>query len=227
VILPRFVRLDGGTFTMGADGRGRDESPAHLVTLRPFLAATSPVTNAEYACYLAETGLEPPPFLGDERFAHPAQPVVGVSWHDAAHYCEHLKTVSGLQFRLPTEAEREFAALGGLERADWPWPGNSHPGEATISAMDRPHPPLSECGNGHGLLCMADNVHEWCSDWYGRDYYAQSPAVGPCGPAEGMRRASRGGSWRHREKVTRVTARSSLPPAYRYSDYGFRVYATP
>ena len=72
---------------------------------------------------------------------------------------------------------------------------------------------------------MADNVHEWCSDWYARDYYVDSPRMDPRGPADGTRRASRGGSWRHRIKFTRVSARSSLSPNYRYNDYGFRVYA--
>jgi formylglycine-generating enzyme required for sulfatase activity len=71
---------------------------------------------------------------------------------------------------------------------------------------------------------MAENVHEWCSDWYGKEYYAVSPLDDPRGPESGVRRASRGGSWRHREKVTRVSARSSIPPEFRYSDYGFRVY---
>jgi formylglycine-generating enzyme required for sulfatase activity len=72
---------------------------------------------------------------------------------------------------------------------------------------------------------MAENVHEWCSDWYDANYYGQSPAVSPRGPDTGVRRASRGGAWRHSVKFTRLTARSSLPPDYRYNDYGFRVYA--
>jgi formylglycine-generating enzyme required for sulfatase activity len=84
---------------------------------------------------------------------------------------------------------------------------------------------MEACGNGYGLLCMADNVHEWCSDWYGPRYYEESPTESPAGPECGTRRASRGGAWRHREKVTRVSARSSIPPEYAYSDYGFRVYS--
>ena len=91
--------------------------------------------------------------------------------------------------------------------------------------MEHPHIPLDACRNGYGLYCMADNVHEWCSDWYDRNFYVGSPEHAPIGPASGVRRASRGGSWRHRIKFTRVSARSSLSPNYRYNDYGFRVYA--
>jgi len=72
---------------------------------------------------------------------------------------------------------------------------------------------------------MAENVHEWCSDWYSPTYYAESPSDNPRGPAAGVRRASRGGAWRHREKTTRINARSSLVPEFRYSDFGFRVCA--
>ena len=126
----------------------------------------------------------------------------------------------------PTEAEREFAALGGFEGGDWPWLGDRHPAVEAIDAMDRPHAPLPACANGYGLSCMAENVHEWCSDWYAADYYTVASEDSPRGPAEPTkRRASRGGSWRHREKVTRINARSSLDPTFRYADFGFRVYA--
>ena len=77
--------------------------------------------------------------------------------------------------------------------------------------------------NAFGLYNMADNVHEWCLEWYGKDYYKLSPARDPGGPETGSRRASRGGSWRHQIKVTRSSARSSLDPSFRYTDYGFRV----
>ncbi|MEO8541569.1 MAG: SUMF1/EgtB/PvdO family nonheme iron enzyme, partial [bacterium] len=130
----------------------------------------------------------------------------------------------GGQFRLPTEAEREFAALGGLTGGDWPWKPANDAFVARVNALDGPHVPGSECANGYGLRCMAENVHEWCLDFYDAAFYAVSPTENPLNSAKAKRRSSRGGSWRHREKTTRINARSSLDPTFRYSDFGFRVY---
>ena len=226
--LPELVALPGGDFVMGNDAGLTDERPAHRVTLSPFRAAVRPVSNEEYALFLASTGYEAPPFLLDESFNPPQQPVVGVSWFDAVAYCQWLSAQTGARCRLPAEAEREFAALGGLAGVDWPW-GNVAPSQRAelrdIVAGTQPHMPTELCANGYGLLCMADNVHEWCSDWYAPDYYASSPEEAPRGPESGKRRASRGGSWRHQVKFNRVSSRSSLDPGFRYNDYGFRVYA--
>ena len=224
-LLPAMAHVPGGTFLMGRANSRPDERPVHEVTVRAFRAAVSPVTNCEYARFVDATGAPAPPFQHEERFAGPDQPAVGISWFDAVAYCEWLCGMTGTPFRLPTEAEREFAAPGGLPGGDWPWSGSRHPCADVIDAFDRPHVPMPTCANGYGLRCMAENVHEWCSDWYSATYYAVSPRESPAGPSEGTRRASRGGSWRHREKVTRINARSSIPPEFRYSDYGFRVYA--
>ena len=229
LIVPELALVPGGSFVMGNDRGRADERPAHRLSLPAFRAGIGPVTNAEYLANVDAAGREPPPFSRDERFSQPEQPVVGVSWHDAVDYCRWLSTAMDRHFRLPTEAEREYAALGGLEGADWPW-GEALPAERgsqsrEVAALTRPHGPHPDCRNGYGLLCMADNVHEWCSDWYDAGYYARSAAASPQGPGSGVRRASRGGSWRHVVKFTRVTARSSLDPSYHYNDYGFRVYA--
>ena len=213
---------------MGNDGGRADERPAHRVELEPFRAAVRPVSNAEYAAFVEASGREAAPFVQDERFSQPLQPVAGVSWHDAVAYCAWLSAETGVSVRLPTEAEREFAALGGLEAADWTW-GNEAPESIEalreIVRLERPHIPGPKCANGNGLLCMVDNLHEWCSDWYDPAYYACSPEVSPRGAAAGRRRASRGGSWRHQVKFNRISARSSLDPSFRYNDYGFRAYA--
>ena len=90
-------------------------------------------------------------------------------------------------------------------------------------AIEQPDLVGQDPPNGYGLHNMGDLVHVWCSDWYAADYYRWSPLADPQGPATGVRRASRGGSWRHRIKVTRCAARSSLPPDRTFTDYGFRV----
>jgi len=220
--------VPGGEYLMGNDGGRSDEQPAHSVTVGPFLAATSPVSNQEYLAFVDATGHRQPPFLEDQRFSDPEQPVVGISWHDATAYCAWLTSVAGLRFRLPTEAEREFASRGGLPTVDWPWEDadvEGHPDYERIANLDRPHVAVEACANGYGLRCMAENVHEWCSDWYDARYYTVSTADNPTGPATGRRKVSRGGSWRHSVKFTRLTARASLVPDYRYNDFGFRVYA--
>jgi formylglycine-generating enzyme required for sulfatase activity len=219
VRVPELVAIPAGSFRMGNDRGRADERPARVVSVGAFRAGVRPVSNAEYAGFVGATGYESPPFVNEPRFAAPDLPVVGVSWFDAVAYCEWLSGVTGTCYRLPTEAEREYAARGGLEDADWPW-GNAaprlRPELQEIACDDGPHAPTSLCANGYGLKCMADNVHEWCSDWYA-SYGAPSET--------GRRRASRGGSWRHEVKFNRVSARSSLDPAFRYNDYGFRVYA--
>ncbi len=222
VPVPELVAIPGGLLRMGKADSRPDEAPVHEVEIAPFRAGVRPVTNREFAAFVEATGATPPPFLGEERFAVEDGPVVGVNWFDATAYCAWLSEQTGIAFRLPTEAEREYGALGGLPGGDWPWLGEHHPEQEVIDAMDGPHVPLASCANGYGLFCMAENVHEWCANWY-RPYDAEDP--GAPGPAKTPRRASRGGSWRHREKTTRVNARSSLSPVFRYSDFGMRVYA--
>lgn len=222
------IALAGGRFVMGSDHDRRDEAPAHPVSVAPFRAARAPVTNADYALFVEATGAPPPSFAALNGFAAPDLPVVGISWHEAVAFCAWLSRQSGVRLRLPTEAEREYAARGGLAGSSWPdavagWPDDAQ--RRFVAEIDAPHVPAAACANGFGLRCMADNVHEWCSDWYDRAWYARSPSESPVGPDQGVRRSSRGGSWRHKIKFTRVSARSSLVPTYRYNDYGFRVYA--
>ncbi|OAI38543.1 hypothetical protein AYO38_09550 [bacterium SCGC AG-212-C10] len=221
VRVPEFVVVPAGAFRMGCETGLPDEQPVRHVTLASFLAGKYPVTNEQYDAFVRDAGLVESCFRSEPRFADPCQPAVGVSWHDATSYCAWLSRTTGLQVRLPAEAEREYAAAGGLT-GDWPWPGPAHPAQREIDAMTAPHVARAACANGYGLFCMAENVHEWCSDWYAKDAYALE-ATG--GPVSGTRKVARGGSWRHRDKTTRITARASLPPDFRYSDFGFRVYA--
>ena len=208
---------------MGDDNQRADERPAHRVAVSAFRMAVLPVTNEDYAIFLAAAGCEPPRFWSDPAFNHPRQPVVGVSWHDAVAYCDWLSDVAGVRYRLPTEAEWEKAALGGVDGATYPWGDSSF--EPTGGRFEQQStwqvgaaPP-----NGYGLIDIGFNIHEWCSDWYDPTYHAVSPDRDPQGPPTGKRRSSRGGAWRHLIKISRCSARSSIPPEYRYNDYGFRV----
>lgn len=228
-ITPLLLPIPGGEFVMGDDLGRLDEQPAHRVWVRAFRLAHFPITNVEYGRYLALEGPAEPRFWRDERFNRPEQPVVGVSWFDAVAYCKWLTGLTGRLHRLPTEAEREYAALGGLGAARYPW-GQAEPEligawARGAAGQDRPVPVSGAAPNGFGLCHMQDNIHEWCSDWYGRTYYAESPVEDPRGPPFGDRRASRGGAWRHDLKFSRIASRSSLPPHLRYNDYGFRVVA--
>ena len=228
--LPTVMRIPAGWFLMGCDSGQDNEKPVHRVWIDEFSLAACQVTNADYARFLRATASLPPPFSSDPALNSPEQPVVGISWFEAVAYCEWLSTISSKHFRLPTEAEWERAARGGQNSATlFPW-GDELP--QSLTAYSRrcadfwktgPEPVGLGDANPFGLFNMCDNVHEWCSDWFAADYYSLSPERNPGGPATGERRASRGGSWRHHIKMSRCAARSSIPPSFQYTDYGFRV----
>jgi formylglycine-generating enzyme required for sulfatase activity len=232
---PQLARISEGWFWMGSeagqDHAGQDhvgqdnERPLHRVWVDEFQLACCTVTNAAYAHFARATGNPPAPFCGNPDFNHPEQPVVAVSWFDAVKYCEWLSLSTGQSYRLPTEAEWERAARGGVESQLYPW-GDAPP--QSLPDYEKrwkkgPEPVAQYAPNAFGLYDICENVHEWCSDWYQASYYAVSPARNPAGPDQGDRRASRGGSWRHHIKASRCAARSSIPPEFHYADYGFRV----
>ncbi len=223
-IAPAMVRIPEQWFWMGCETGRDDEKPVHRVWVDSFELAAHQVTNAEYQHFLAATGASLPPSWAQSNFDDPRMPVVAVSWHEAVAYCEWLSAIVGKSYRLPTEAEWECAARGGSENRLYPW-GDSPP-ESLPDYADRWKNGPERVGlyapNAYGLYNMGDNVHEWCADWYDAAYYQFSPDRNPQGPAEGSRRASRGGSWRHHIKVSRSAARSSIPPEFQYADYGFR-----
>jgi formylglycine-generating enzyme required for sulfatase activity len=224
-IEPSLISLPEAWFLMGSDSGQDCERPIHRVSVDGFLLATTQATNAEYERFVNSTATGPPPFWHEQDFSHPQQPVAGVSWFDAQRYCRWLASQTGRGYRLPTEAEWERAARGDLDQHDFPW-GN-HPPQSLPDYATRwqsgPEPVARYAPNAFGLYNICDNVHEWCSDWYDPEYYAVSPERNPRGPAEGQRKSSRGGSWRHHVKISRCSARSSIPPEFHYADYGFRV----
>jgi len=220
---PATVPVAAGRFEMGSAAGRPDERPVHAVTVRAVHMGRTPVTNLEYARFLAFGRVPEPPWWTDPDFWAPEQPVVGVTWFDAMHYAAWLTETIGGVWRLPTEAEWERAARGGREGAPTPWGDTLPPGEVPEGPLRGPWAVGRGTPNGFGLLDVGTMVHEWCLDWYHPDAYADSAATDPRGPLEGERRSSRGGSWRHRVRWSPPAARSSLPPSFRYADYGFRV----
>ena len=210
---------------MGSKQGQDNEQPVHRVWVDDFYLATRQVTNFEYRLFLGGTGNTAPPFWNDPNFNHPEQPVVAVSWFEALRYCEWLSSLTGRNYRLPTEAEWERACRGDVDGKLYPWgdaPPQSRPHYDKLG-ITGPEPVRRSQPNQFGLYEMCENVHEWCSDWFAADYYANSPARNPQGPETGIRRSSRGGSWRHHVKISRCSARSSIPPEFQYADYGFRL----
>ena len=217
-----------GAFLMGSEHGQEAERPVHRVWVDAFEMAMYQVRNRDYALFLDASGYPAPPGWNDTDLNHPDQPVVAVSWFEAVKYCERLSAVNGRRYRLPTEAEWERAARGGREGFLYPWGDEPPQGRAEYlrrwgGEVRGPLPVGGNAPNAFGICDLCENVHEWCGDWFQPDYYAVSPDRNPPGPSSGTRRASRGGSWRHHVKVSRCAARSSIPPEFQYTDYGFRV----
>jgi formylglycine-generating enzyme required for sulfatase activity len=207
VLLPRLVPVPAGTLEAArGDGWARPETPVAAYRL-----GATQVTNREWAAFVEATGREESPFFAHPEFRGHDRPVVAVSWLDAEAYLAWLSAGSREAFRLPSEDEWEWAARGGLRGALYPW--GDEPPESRYPDYPRlwisgPERVGTHAPNGYGLHEMCENVHEWCAGWH---------------DAERRRRPSRGGSWRHQRKVSRCDARSSIPPHFRYADYGFRV----
>src|ERR1044072_1180704 len=222
---PDIATIPGGWFLMGSVQGQENEQPCHRVWVDSFAIGRFPITNHEYTKFIKATRKHPPPFFLNPIFSDPEQPVVGVSWEDAVAYCAWLSEQVHASLRLPTEAEWERAARGGLAGGLYPW-GDEPPPQTVVGAEPQSGGPAKigvNAPNGFGLYGMSENVHEWCADWYDYGYYSDSPERNPRGPAFGQRRVSRGGSWRHRIQYSRCAARSSLPPDFKYADYGFRL----
>ncbi len=224
---PEMFVIGAGEFLMGCDAGAENEGPVHRVFVDEFAIGRFAVTNQLYRIFVEAAGRQCPPGWSDANFNHPSQPVTSVSWFDATAYCEWLSEKTGKLYRLPTEAEWERAARGGIEGKLYTWGDEAPKTQPSYSELwlHGPERVGQRPPNEFGLHDMSENVHEWCSDWFDSRYYIDSPSRSPRGPESGTRRASRGGSWRHQIKITRVAARSSLPPQFKYSDYGFRVAA--
>ncbi len=254
------VLIKGGAFLMGTNDGMQYEAPAHEVKLESFWMDAHEVTVAEFARFVAATGYKTeaerfgwsgvfdmktgewtrvdganwPAPEGHGSQTMPNEPVTQVSWNDANEYARWVGK------RLPTEAEWEYAARGGLEGKEYSWGDELRPAGKPVANWWQgtfPERNTKEDGfllrasvksfkpNGYGLYDMAGNVWEWCADWYADDYYSQSPRENPTGVVSGVERVMRGGSFLCAENLCtnyRVAGRGHSTPDTGLNNVGFR-----
>jgi len=227
----QMVAIEGGTFTMGADSAmvdagvaNPDEMPAHEVTLSPYSIGQTEVTQELWQAVM--TG-NPSSFKGD-----PKRPVEQVSWEDCQEFILRLNAITGKAFRLPTEAEWEYAARGANKSRGTTYAGSDVIDEVAwylynsyavgVGSPDYgTHAVSTKHGNELNLYDMSGNVYEWCADWYGP--YTEEAQANPVGPQEGTRRVTRGGGWFSVGTDCRVNTRNYEAPNTRNYSLGFRL----
>jgi formylglycine-generating enzyme required for sulfatase activity len=219
------VFVKGGCFDMGdIFGTGAsDEKPVHRVCVGDFYLGKTEVTQKQWEDVV---GSNPSKFqCGD-------CPVERVSWNNVQDFIKKLNEKTGMNYRLPTEAEWEYAARSGGWKEQWAGTNDEAKiGEYTwygYTAEGRTHAVAGKTPNGIGLYDMMGNVWEWCADWYDKQYYETSPSKDPQGPSEGSNRVIRGGGWRSKDKGLRTTDRNDfIPTSKKFTDIGFRLARSP
>lgn len=214
------VWVEGGTFSMGATSEQgsdaySDEKPVHSVTLSSFYIGKTEVTQA---LWKAVMGSNPSVFKGDNL------PVECVSWNDCQEFIRKLNALTGRNFRLPTEAEWEFACRGGNNSRGYKYSGSNYIDNVAWyvgNSGDKTHPVATKSPNELGIYDMNGNVWEWCSDWKGD--YSSGAQTNPKGPYDGSVRVDRGGSWYNDAGFCRSSNRSSRYPTIRGIDLGLRL----
>ena len=214
------IRIDGGTFTMGAtEEQGNDaydnEKPAHQVTLSTYYIGETEVTQE---LWQAVMGRNPSYFKGNER------PVESVRWNECYDFINKLNALTGKSFRLPTEAEREYAARGGNRSRGYKYSGSNNLGNVAWyedNSESTTHDVAQKLQNELGLYDMSGNVWEWCSDWYGS--YSSSSQTNPQGPSSGLYCVYRGGSWNFNAWFCRSSYRDYYAPGSWDRNLGLRL----
>ena len=219
-LVENMVKVEGGTFMMGAtaeQGRdvARDQTPIHRVTLNGYYIGKYEVTQEQWKSVM---GRNPSRFKGANK------PVEKVSWNDSQEFIKKLNQLTGLKFRLLTEAEWEYAARGGNMSQGYKYSGSNIIGDVAWYDDNSliTHKVGTKAPNELGIYDMSGNVMEWCSDWYGR--YSSSPQTNPTGPTSGYIRVIRGGSWYEDAYICTVSCRcGDFNPDYRCNSIGFRL----
>ena len=219
------VKVDGGTFTMGSTNYDAldDEKPAHSVTLSSYYIGQTEVTQA---LWQAVMGNNPSKFKGARR------PVEQVSWNDCQTFIRKLNSLTGQNFKLPTEAQWEYAARGGRKSRGYKYAGSNDLGSVawyTVNSYDKgsnspdygTHNVATKQANELGLYDMSGNVWEWCSDWKG--YYGSSSQTNPTGPYSGSARVTRGGGWNDPSRLYYVSGRCRAAIDWRGANGGLRL----
>lgn len=249
--MPSMIHVEGGTFMMGNSNGNKDEQPAHKVTLTSFYFGKYEVTYNDFKKFVDATGYltdaEKPDSVRQKHglpprgiyngtwkvdmsgspvpLADTINPVRNVSWFDAVEYLKWLSKETGKKFRLPTEAEWEFAAKGGISSKGYKYAGGNNLGDVAWYAGNsgkQSHTIGRKLPNELMIYDMAGNIREWCADWYGDTYYQISPAMDPPGPEKGVQRILRGGFWGSEEERMRISYRNSEFPYNSAQGFGFR-----
>ena len=219
-LINNMIRVEGGTFTMGATAEQGsdafdDEKPAHQVTLSSFSIGKYEVTQEEWQAVM---GSNPSKFKGGKR------PVEEVSWTDCQEFIRKLNQMTGKRFRLPTEAEWEYAARGGNRSNGYKYAGSDNLGSVAWyddNSGSQTHDVGQKSPNELGLYDMSGNVWEWCQDWHGS--YSSSSQTNPTGASSGSFRVHRGGSWYFNARHFRSSHRDCHNPSLRRDDLGLRL----
>ena len=217
----KMIKVAGGTFYMGATSEQGsipfdNERPVHQVTLSDYYIGETEVTQELWQAVMGSN-------QSDSKTPNPL-PVEQVSWNDCQTFITKLNELTGKQFRLPTEAEWEYAARGGNKSNGYKYSGSEDIGEVawySVNSGDMKHVVRTKAPNELGIYDMTGNVWEWCQDWYGS--YSSSAQSNPTGPSSGSERGARGGSWYLDAMNCRVSYRGLGTPDGIYYGLGLRL----
>ena len=219
----KMVRVEGGSFAMGChDEKDTScyywEKPEHEVKVNTFYMNKYVVTQRDWEAVVGTK----PWFSKDCADC----PVEAVSWYDAQVFINKLNQLTGIYYRLPTEAEWEYAAHGGTKSRGYKFAGGNNAEMVAwydLNSKEKSHPVGQKLPNELGLYDMSGNVWQWCSDWFDEKYYSNSPVENPAGPRLEVYRSCRGGSWWSSTKDCRIVNRDRYPADARDDDVGFRI----